>query len=253
MIWPDDFVGKIICGDCIRVMGGIPNNSIDLIVTSPPYNCGVDYDVHNDSMPWKDYLIWCEGWMSECRRILKPDGRICINVLLEMGIEDNKKRISPFAHFYQLFQKCKINFFGCPVWADSHRVKYTAWGSWMSAKSPYIYCPYEVVIIGYKERWRKDKSGESTISKEQFMEGCSGVWKIKPQTSQFTKANFPLTLPAMCINLLSFEGDIVLDPFVGSGTTAVVAKSLGRNFVGIEISKEYCKIAKDRLKQEVLL
>lgn len=241
----EEYVNKIINVDCIEGMRDLPDDCIDLIVTSPPYNCGIDYDTYDDNRDWGEYIGWCREWLKGCHRILKPDGRICINVLLEMGIEDNKVRVSPSAEFYRLYQEVGIKYFASCVWIDKTRTQYTAWGSWQSASSPYIYCPYEVILIGYKDQWKKKNKGESTITKEDFMEGCFGVWDINTTTSQTTKANFPIRLPELCINLLSYRDDIVLDPFVGSGTTAIAAKKLGRKYIGFEISKNYCEIAKN--------
>jgi len=249
----DKYLNKIICGDCLEIMKDMSDNSVDLVITSPPYNCGINYDVYKDNLNWEEYLRWCEKWLLEIKRILKQDGRICLNILFEMGIENNKKRVSPYAEFYKIFQKINLKPFGSPVWTDSHRVKYTAWGSWLSASSPYIYNPYEIILIGYKKNWKKDKKGKSTITKKEFMMGCSGIWKLKTQTKELTKANFHTDLPDLCIKLLSFENETILDPFMGSGTTALSCQNLHRNFIGIEISKEYCKIAEERLKQKPLL
>ncbi|GAH74342.1 unnamed protein product [marine sediment metagenome] len=120
-------LNRIICGDCIKVMKNMPDKSIDLVVTSPPYNCGVDYGDYKDNLLWAKYLNWCEKWLLEIKKILKPDGRFAINVLMEMGIENNKKRVSPYAEFYYLMKKIGLNIFGSPVWIDSHRTKYTSW------------------------------------------------------------------------------------------------------------------------------
>ena len=103
-------------------------------------------------------------------------------------------------------------------------------------------------MIGYKNIWKKEQKGESTISKEEFMMGASGIWKLKTQTKEITKANFSTDLPEMCIKLLSFSEDLIYDPFIGGGTTAVAAKMNNRNFIGSEISQEYCNVANERLK-----
>ena len=249
MIKFENKFNQIFCADCLSEMKKIPDNCIDLVVTSPPYNCCIKYDVYNDNLKWEDYLSWCEQWLIETRRILKPDGRFCLNILMEMGIESNKKRVSPYAEFYCLLKLVGFNIFGSPVWVDSHRVKFTAWGSWLKASAPYIYNPYEIILISYKDVWKKQTKGVSTISKEEFMMGCSGIWKLRTQTKELTKANFHTDLPEMCIKLLSYTNDIVLDPFIGSGTTAVACKKLNRRFIGFEISEKYCNIARKRLAE----
>ena len=107
--------------------------------------------------------------------------------------------------------------------------------------------PQEAVLIGYKDQWKKQNEGISTIDKDSFMMGCSGIWNLRTETQQQTKANFHTDLPELCIKLLSFKGDIVLDPFIGSGTTAVAAKNWHREFVGIELSPRYYAVAKERV------
>jgi len=246
------FINKIYNEDCIETMAKMPNDFIDLTITSPPYNCSIDYDIYNDNRDWNEYLSWCKKWIKELYRITKKDGRICINVLIEMGIEGNKKRVSPFVEFYNIIRNVGFKISATPIWTDNNRPTLTAWGSWMNASSPYIYNPFEVIIIAYKDVWKKEKRGISTINKKDFMMGCSGVWKLRTQTKQITKANFHEDLPKLCIDLLSYKGDLIYDPFMGSGTTAKVAKLSNRNFIGSEISKEYCNIAKKRISQEVL-
>jgi len=242
-------VNRIYNEDCLQTMGRMPDNFVDLVVTSPPYNCRIDYDIYRDDKKWEDYLLWSEDWLKEVFRIVKRDGRICINVLVELGIEDNKRRVSPMVEFYKIIEKVGFRVFGMPMWVDNHRVKYTAWGSWLKASSPYIYNPYEVIIIAYKEVWKKENKGISTISKEDFMMGCSGVWKLRTQTKQLTKANFHEDLPNLCINLLSYENDLVYDPFMGSGTTVRVSLLNNRRYIGSEISEEYCRVAENRIRE----
>lgn len=247
MDWKEKFLDRVVQGDCIERLKQIPENSIDLIVTSPPYNCGIKYDSYNDNRDWQEYLKWCSEWLFELYRVMKLDGRICLNVLMDMGIEDNKVRVSPFAEFYSMFNAAGIKSAGTAFWTDNHRIKYTAWGSWKSARVPYIYLPYEVIMLGYKEQWGKKEKGLSTICKRDFMMGCSGIWKLRTQTKEFTKANFNTDLPELCIRLLSYKDDIILDPFMGSWTTAVAAKKLYRHFVGFEISEKYCRVGQQRV------
>lgn len=232
--------------DCVDGLKLVDENSIDLIVTSPPYNCGIEYDSWDDNMPWTEYLGWCLSWLEECYRVLKPDGRICINVLLDIG-NSTMGRFSPFNDFYTMMKYVGINHHGLALWNDNHRVKYTAWGSWLSPSAPYIYCPYEAIIIGYKDVWKKEKSGEATIHKGDFMEGCSGIWNLNTESNAKYVAAFPEKLPERCIELLTWKGDLVLDPFMGSGTTAVASVKAERNFIGFEISEKYCEIADNRL------
>ena len=240
---------KIYNSDCLEGMKEIPDDFVDLIVTSPPYNVGIDYDVYNDSLPWKDYYAWCETWLKECYRILKKDGRICINHYLSLG--NGKEKSSPISTLYSIMEKIGYKHHTIAIWTDPTLSKRTAWGSYLSASSPYISNPFEGILIDYKKSWKKEEKGVSTIGKEDFIKLTGGIWNIKPETKGLTKANFSLDLPSKIIHLLSYEGDIILDPFMGSGTTAVAAKLANRHYIGFEISKDYFKIAEGRI-QEIL-
>jgi site-specific DNA-methyltransferase (adenine-specific) len=233
----------------------LPDDSIDLCVTSPPYNCGIEYDSWNDSRSWPEYLDWCRNWLIEMKRVLKPDGRFAINHLVEMGLpalgKKNGVRVSPQIELYNIMQDIGLTVTAQPMWTDLTRSTLTSWGSWMSASAPYIYNPFEVILIGYKTQWKKnrnkDNKGVNTITKEDFMKGVGGIWNITPETRGLTKANFPVALPKLCIELLTFKDEIVLDPFMGSGTTAIACKQTGRNYIGFEISTAYCQVAQDRI------
>lgn len=244
-------INKIYCADCVDILPQIDTGTVDLVITSPPYNCGIPYDTHDDNMPWDQYLAWCKRWLIELYRVLKDDGRVCINVLVDMGIDSNAIRVSPMVEFYNIMRDIGFNFAGFPMWTDSNRSRNTAWGSWLSASAPYIYNPFEVVIIGYKKIWKKKNDGESTVAKQEFIKGCSGIWNLRTQ-KPITEANFSLDLPLLSINLLSYKGDLVLDPFVGSGTTCIAARNMNRNYIGIEISPKYCEIAHRRFYTEAI-
>jgi site-specific DNA-methyltransferase (adenine-specific) len=237
--------------DCLNYLRNCPANHIDLVVTSPPYNCGIDYDSYNDNRPFEEYVEWSKEWIHELYRVVKDDGRIAINVLVEQGIENNSRRISPMRIFSDLIEEAGFTIMALPMWTDPHRVKFTAWGSYKSASAPYIYNPYEVVIIACKKFRKKLNKGENTISKEDFINGCSGVWNIQTDKKSLTKATFPIELPKLIIELLSFKGELVCDIFSGSGTTALASYLTGRKFVGVEISENYFEISKNRLDKEM--
>lgn len=233
----------------------LPDNSIDLCMTSPPYNCGIEYDCWDDRKPWNEYLQWCREWLTEMKRVLKPDGRFAINHLVEMGLPFNGKkngiRVSPQVELYKILTDLELTIVAQPMWADLTRSTLTSWGSWQSASAPYIYNPFEVILIGCKENWKKerpkDNKGINTISKEDFMKGVGGIWSITPETKGLTKANFPVALPKLCIELLTFKDDIVLDPFMGSGTTAIACLETDRQYLGFELSPNYHKVSEDRI------
>lgn len=243
-----DLRNKIICMDCVDGMKLIDDNSVDLVVTSPPYNVGIEYDTHVDNMPWDDYYKWSDVWMREVHRILKPDGKFCLNHYLSFG--RGGERHSPLMDLNCIaVNDVGFKHHGLALWWDITRTKYTAWGSWMSASAPYINSPVEGILILYKERWKKDTKGESTISRNEFIESCSGIWKIKPEANEYTKANFPPALPRRCISLFTYRHDYVVDPFGGAGTTAIAAKTTGRDFTLFEISENYCEIARKRFSR----
>lgn len=234
----------------------LPDETIDLVVTSPPYNCGIEYDSWQDSKPWDEYLSWCEDWIKEIKRVLKPDGRFAINHLVEMGIPANGKknglRVSPQVELHKIINKVGLNIAAQTMWADPTKSTLTCWGSWQSASAPYIYNPYEVVLIGYKDQWKKQRDknnpGINTISRDDFMVGVGGVWELQPEVRGLTLANFPVSLPKLCIELLTFKDEIVLDPFMGSGTTAIACLLTDRKYIGFEISENYHKISDDRIE-----
>ena len=236
--------------DCISGMQMLPDNSVDLIVTSPPYNVGIDYDEYDDNKSWEEYYDWCDSWLRECYRVLKPNGgRICLNHYISLGT--SKYRTSPLSVLYNIMDKIGFKHHSIAIWNDITLAKRTAWGSYMKASAPYVNAPFECILIDYKENWKKEGKGLSTIEKEDFIKLTRGRWDIKTETKGLTKANFSVDLPTKAINLLTYEGDIVLDPFIGSGTTAVAAKLTNRKYIGFEVSKEYCRIAEKRIEETV--
>jgi site-specific DNA-methyltransferase (adenine-specific) len=184
--------------------------------------------------------------MKECFRVLKDDGRICINHYLSF-VDINKNPRFPLFDLKKIQEETGFKPHRIVIWEDRNTSMLSSWGSWLGASSPYIKTPYEGILISYKEQWKKECSGISTICKKDFIEAVSGVWKIKPETKPLTIACFPERIPELCIQLLTYKGDTVLDPFCGSGTTCVVAKKLERNFIGIDISKQYCDVSLKRI------
>ena len=264
---------KIINGDCVKVMASLPESCVDLIVTSPPYNVGIDYDSHNDRQSMEDYWQFTKDWLSESYRILKDDGRIAVNIPYEVNVQDRGGRILFMSEFYQIMKNLGFKFFGLVDLNEQspHRSKTTAWGSWMSPSAPYIYNPKECVILGYKKNHIKKVKGEpqwkgelvdleqedGTIKqkmmyqeedKKEFMSLVYGQWEYFADTKQQTKATFSMDIPMKAIKILTYRNDIVLDPFTGSGTSLVAAEVSGRRWLGIELSENYTKVAKDRVQ-----
>ena len=273
----DDMVNKIHNIDCVEGMKLLPESCIDLVVTSCPYNVGIQYDTHKDDEPMDQYFNWCRTWLSEIYRTLKDDGRIALNIPYEVNVRDRGGRVFIASEFWQIMKEIGFGFFGIvDLEEDSpHRSKTTAWGSWLSPSAPYIYNPKECVILAYKKEYKKiekgvsswdyteelveveGKNGEpstmknkkiySQEDKKEFMELVFGQWKYFADTKSLTKATFSLDIPIKAIKILSYKNDLVLDCFSGSGTTAMAAKKLGRNYIGFELSPNYTEISRRRL------
>jgi DNA modification methylase len=246
---PEDFLDKIICGDSEEVLKKLPSNCIDLIFTSPPYNFGLGYDTTEDGIDWNKYFDKLFRIFKECIRILKYGGRIIVDVQpLFSDYIPTHQIISNF------FMKEKLIWKGEIIW-DKHNynMKYTAWGSWKSPSNPYLKYTWEFLEIFCKGSLKKQGEKENIdISANEFKKWIFAKWDIPPERNMKKfghPAMFPEELAYRVIKLFSYKGDVVLDPFNGVGTTTLVAKKLGRRFIGIDISEEYCKKAKERLRE----
>jgi site-specific DNA-methyltransferase (adenine-specific) len=265
----EDYINKVITGDCVEVMKEMPEGWVDLIVTSPPYGVNIAYDVHNDDMEFSEYLEFTRKWLTEAYKVLKDDGRIALNIPYEINRQSKGGRIFFVSEVYQVMKEIGFKFFGVvDLEEDSpHRSKTTAWGSWMSPSSPYIYNPKECVILAYKKvhikkvKGEPQWKGEPTLTEEgktkmvykdedkkDFMELVFGQWKYFADTRSLTKATFSMDIPNKAIKILSYKNDIILDPFNGSGTSCVAAEINDRRWVGIELSENYANIARERIQ-----
>jgi site-specific DNA-methyltransferase (adenine-specific) len=267
---------KIIQGDCVIEMGKLPASTIDLVVTSPPYNVGIDYDSHDDRMTMEDYWKFTEEWLTKAYRLLKDDGRIAVNIPYEVNVQDRGGRILFMSEFWSIMKKVGFQFYGLVDLDENspHRSKTTAWGSWMSPSSPYIYNPKECVILAYKKDRIKKVKGEpqwkgelvdleqedGTIKqkmmyqeedKKEFMSLVYGQWEYFADTKQQTKATFSMDIPMKAIKILTYRNDVILDPFTGSGTSLCAAEISGRRWIGIELSENYTKVARERVQHFV--
>jgi len=245
---PDEFVNKIIVGDSEEVLKRLPDNCIDLVFTSPPYNFGLDYKDHRDGVNWNDYFDKLFAIFRECIRILKYGGRIIVDV------QPLFSDYVPIHHIISnFFIENKLIWKGEILW-DKHNYscKYTAWGSWKSPSNPYLKYTWEFLEIFCKGDLRHGGNWKmADITADEFKKWVYAKWDIQPEYNMKKyghPAMFPEELVERVLKLFSFKGDIILDPFNGVGTTTAVAKRLSRNYLGIEISEEYCKKAEERVK-----
>ena len=228
-------------------MEELKNNSVSLTVTSPPYNIGKDSDL---DLTDEQYWLMMEKVFTETYRVTQSGGRIVVNVA-NLG----RKPYIPFSkYFTELLIDLGFIMRGEIIWQKSKGANANfAWGSWLSASNPVIRDIHEYCLVFSKDTFKKSSKGESSLEKEEFMESTLSVWNINAARAKKIghPAPFPIDLPYKFINLYTYKNDLVLDPFIGSGTTAIAAKKLSRNYVGYEINEKYIKIAKNRLKQEV--
>lgn len=259
----DEIRDKIFIGDS-RSMSAIPDNSIGLVVTSPPYFAGKAYEeaLGEGHIPsdYVDYLAMLRDVFGECRRVLEPGGRIVVNVA-NLGRKPFRSLASDVTAILQ--DDLGMLLRGEVVWLKQRGSSGScAWGSFRSASNPVLRDTTERLIVASKGRFdrsltpkQRAKNGrphESTMTSDEFMEATIDVWEIAPESA--TRVNhpapFPVALVERCIDLYSFAGDVVLDPFMGSGSTAVAARLTGRSFVGYETDPAYVDIAHARLDTE---
>jgi len=226
-------------------MKEIPNNSIHLMITSPPYNVSKVYD---DDLSLKEYLQLLENSFKETYRVLVNGGRACINVA-NLG----RKPYIPLSDYIsQMMLEIGYNMRGEVIWNKAASASpSTAWGSWQSAANPILRDVHEYILIFSKGDYNRIANGKkNTITKEQFMEWTKSIWTMNAESARRIghPAPFPEELPFRLIQLYSFTNDIILDPFMGSGTTAVSAIKSQRKFIGYDISKDYISLAENRLK-----
>jgi site-specific DNA-methyltransferase (adenine-specific) len=227
----------------------IPPKSVDLIVTSPPYNLDISYGNHNDKLPYKKYLQFTKTWLKRCFRLATPEGRLCVNVPLD---KNKGGQQSVYADITTIAQKAGWKYHCTIVWNEQNISRRTAWGSWKSASAPFIIAPVEMIVIFYKKTWRKTLGSHlNDLVSDEFLEWTNGVWTFSGESKKRVghPAPFPEELPRRCIKLFSFVGDTVLDPFLGSGTTLIACLQTKRKGIGIDVDRRFCELAKRRIHE----
>ncbi len=228
----------------------IPAHSIDLIITSPPYNVDIKYNSHDDQLTYEDYLDFSKHWMKRCFGWLKDDGRFCLNIPLD---KNKGGQQSVGADLTTIAKKTGFSYHSTIIWNEGNISRRTAWGSWASASAPYVIAPVELIVVLYKQSWKKTSGSRvSDITRDEFLAWTNGLWTFNGEKKKTIghPAPFPVELPMRCMKLFSFVGDTVLDPFMGSGTTLLAASRCNRKGVGIEIDPHYCKIAAERIDND---
>jgi len=242
---PSDVLNKIYCKSS-EVMDEIPDNSVHLMITSPPYNANKEYD---EDLTLEEYRELLYTVFRETYKKLVPGGRACINVA-NLG----RKPYIPL-HSYIIEDMLKMGYLmrGEIIWdKGSSASPSTAWGSWMSASNPVLRDVHEYILIFSKDSFsRKKGNKENTITRDQFLEWTKSVWTFPAVSAKSIghPAPFPEELPYRLIQLYSFKGDVVLDPFCGSGTTCLAALKSDRYYIGYDIKQEYVELANKRIER----
>jgi len=233
-----------------EAMTELPDCSVHLMVTSPPYNVGKEYD---EDLSLEDYLAFLQRVWKETRRVLVPGGRMCINVA-NLG----RKPYIPL-HAFITEQAIKSGFLmrGEIIWNKAASASpSTAWGSWKSSSNPTLRDVHEYILVFCKGTFKRQNPSkrENTITRDEFLEYNKSVWNFSAESARKIghPAPFPVELPRRLIQLYTFENEIVLDPFMGSGQTAIAAVKSNRRYVGYEIDKKYFELASDRIQKEVI-
>jgi site-specific DNA-methyltransferase (adenine-specific) len=247
----DDGRARVLQGDCTRLPDVLPDAGINLVVTSPPYSLGVDYGAagYADDQPYTSYLEWVRGWATALRDVSAPGGRVCLNIPLDSN-KGGKRAI--YADYLRIFQEVGWTYQTSIVWNEQNISRRTAWGSWLSPSAPFVTAPVEMIAVFHNGAFRRPaiNGRRGDITRDEFLAWTLGLWTFAGANPRRVghPAPFPEELPRRLIKLYSYPDDLVLDPFVGSGTTAVAASRLGRRALAVEINPTFCALTIDNLK-----
>lgn len=239
-------IDKIYCKSS-EIMNELPDYSVHLMVTSPPYNVSKVYD---KDLTLDEYRQLLKKVFAETYKKLVTGGRACINIA-NLG----RKPYIPL-HSYIIKDMLDIGYLmrGEIIWNKASSASpSTAWGTWLSAANPILRDIHEYILIFSKEAFNRTRGKKSTISRDEFLELTKSVWTFPAESAKKVghPAPFPIELPYRLIQLYTFKGDIVLDPFVGSGSACIAAIKGERHYVGYDIDKEYVKLAERRIRQYI--
>ena len=246
--YPSELINKIVCEDS-RKLSFLPDNCVHLMITSPPYNACKEYD---DDLSLNEYLGLLKDVFEETYRVLVPGGRAAINIA-NLG---RKPYIPLSTYINQIMKEIGFLMRGEIIWDKSASAGSScAWGSFKSASNPCLRDIHEYILIfskgDYKLPRLKIEKEErcDTIESKEFVEFTKSIWRFPTVSAKRVghPAPFPVELPRRLIELYSFNGDIVMDPFMGSGSTCIAALDTNRRYLGIDIDQEYCELALNRI------
>ena len=246
-------------GDCLEVLPTLDAGSVDLVVTSPPYNCGKDYATYDDDLEITEYFDWVELWLKECKRCLGHGGRVAVNIPWWIG---RKPRIFTLPHYCRAAVSAGLLIADKIIWVKGNENGLrgdlgTGWGTWMSPSGPSIRCASEPILVfvnGSRGRGRISGDGRGAcvhgdMTKEEFLAYTTDVWMVQGRSDQEHPAVYPKEIPGRLTRLYTWPGETVLDPFMGSGTTGLACAEANRSFIGIEIDRGYYEIAERRIAE----
>lgn len=241
-----DYLNKIIQSDALDLVKQLPDNCVDMIITSPPYNYDMPYDIYEDVLSFDKYWEYLRSVFDESKRVLKPNGRVAINIQADFW-----KHIPLHHHMRETMCGLCYDWWCEIIWNKGrYNTRHSQFGSWLLPSAPCIKISWEYIeLFHLGDRNREIRREDADITKEEFITYTNAMWNIPPE-NQSKKyghpAMFPKELPYRLIKLLTYKNDVILDMFCGAGTTCYVAKKLGRNYIGSDISKQYCEITRER-------